>query len=106
MLADVNTAQHTIPTVSNTETSELIYIATVILEALGYNIKLACRESSPWRRRLEATIKEEDGTMRDRSWMKRKYNKISTTVMANNTSAKWLVDLRSNHSTFHESERH
>lgn len=101
MLADVNTALHTIPTVSNTETNELIYIATVIL---GYNIKHACRESSPWRRRLEATIKEEDGHMRDRSWMKRKDNKISTTVMANNTSAKWLVDLRSNHSTFHESE--
>lgn len=38
MLADVNTALHTIPTVSNTiptvsntETNELIYIATVIL---------------------------------------------------------------------------
>lgn len=30
MLADVNTALHTIPTVSNTETNELIYIATVI----------------------------------------------------------------------------
>lgn len=53
MLADVNTALHTIPTVSNTETNELIYIATVILAALGYNIKHACRESSPWRRRLE-----------------------------------------------------
>lgn len=36
MLADVNTALRTIPTIGITETSELIYTtATVILEALG-----------------------------------------------------------------------
>lgn len=36
MLADVNTALRTIPTIGITETSELIYTTdTVILEALG-----------------------------------------------------------------------
>lgn len=59
LLEDVNAALTAIPTANITETNELIYTtATVILEMLGYRKGNHEIQYPPWKRRLEAKIKE------------------------------------------------
>ncbi|XP_051935035.1 uncharacterized protein LOC127609236 [Hippocampus zosterae] len=60
LMESVNAALRAIPTVTITETNELIYAsASVILETLGYKSNHGSHEIRypPWKRRLEAKIK-------------------------------------------------
>jgi len=60
LMESVNAALRAIPTITITETNELIYAsAAVILEMLGYRSNHGSHETHypPWKRRLEAKIK-------------------------------------------------